>query len=371
MAKSKDLDSMSRPLDRSALFQRIRESYDSRIRYILIIFFLVLGLTLLASYLAFNQERFEEIPTCGDGTFYNSCSIEKPYFCEDGVLLEKASLCGCGDSISESNGDFCSSQYNTGHLDLTFNYVLEGREGGFDYTVFEGVDNHVSSLSRVISFEGEEIISRYDFKYNSINDEIQRENIEPLVKRIQNLAPNDEVQQARIAISIVQNIPYGRSNETDLFERQEINHSRYPYEVLFDNQGICGEKSGLMALLLKELGFGVSIFYFQEENHEAVGIKCPVDQSLYGSGYCFVETGGPAILTDSSLEFEGGISLESTPEVIIISSGLSLPENLPEYRDADLLEDIRERNFKGILNLWRHDNLMNKYGLNREVFRLD
>ncbi|MBU2639872.1 MAG: hypothetical protein KKG75_04175, partial [Nanoarchaeota archaeon] len=106
-----------------------------------------------------------------------------------------------------------------------------------------------------------------------------------------------------------------------------------------------------------------AIFYFADENHEAVGIKCPVEESLYGSGYCFIETGGHSIISDISMEFSGGIRLDSTPDVIIVSEGISLPRDLDEYRDANTLRDIRERNFFGYLKFWKKDNLIEKYNL--------
>ncbi|NYZ73894.1 transglutaminase domain-containing protein [Candidatus Micrarchaeota archaeon] len=42
---------------------------------------------------------------CDDGTLYGYCSETQPKFCEDGQLIDEASLCGCppGDIISEDN----------------------------------------------------------------------------------------------------------------------------------------------------------------------------------------------------------------------------------------------------------------------------
>lgn len=343
-------------------------------KYIVIVFISVLLLTFLATYVAFSEVKKEGTPTCGDGTFYDTCSLEKPFYCEDGTLQERASLCGCPDSVSgfdvEKEGDFCLSEKNTDLKDISLRYILDGEIHETSFSVYEGVSDDVSEVSREISYEESEIPFRVDFKLRVINNEIQRQNTMPLVKKIQNLAPGNKADQARIALSMVQNVPYGFSNESINFRGEEVNYSRYPYEVLFDNQGICGEKSELAALLLKELGFGVSIFYFEEENHEAVGIKCPVKESLYGSGYCFVETGGPAIISDSRMEFVGGVKLESIPEVMLISEGISLPKGMEEYRDAKTLNQIRERNILGILKLWKHNQIREKYGLDG-VYALD
>ncbi len=39
--------------------------------------------------------------------------------------------------------------------------------------------------------------------------------------------------------------------------------------------------------LAKHLGYGVVLFDYIDENHLALGIKCPQELSNYNSGYCF------------------------------------------------------------------------------------
>lgn len=347
-------------------------SKKNNIRYILILFFVILILTFLALSIA-SEIGYEKMPVCGDGTFYGTCSLDKPYYCDEGVLVEKASVCGCSGSGNLSfwrEGDFCFSEYYTEMKDTNLSYFLEGQEDKILFTAYGGVNNYVSDLSRTLPLNGENAPSRTDFKLRSIDDEVQREAILPLIKRIQTLAPDNKAEQARIAVSIVQNIPYEVSNKSSFAGGSKFNYSRYPYEVLYENKGICSEKSQLLVLLLRELGYGSSIFFFPEENHEAVGIKCPAKKSFYGSGYCFVETGGPAIITDYSMEFTEGITLDSVPEVLLISRGISLPDDIQEYRDARTLEGIRKRTFFGILSSWKLGGINKKYNL-LNVYNLD
>ena len=42
----------------------------------------------------------------------------------------------------------------------------------------------------------------------------------------------------------------------------------------------------------------------QQENHESVGIRCPLEESYKESGYCFIETTAPAIISDDSIEYD-------------------------------------------------------------------
>ncbi len=338
-------------------------------QYIWIILFIVLVLVLVVLYLALSKEKFGGIPVCGDGTIYGECSSDKPYYCQEKILIENALTCGCVDFL-ENEGNSCVLEENMTSKNIVLKYISSKEEKEINFMAYDEINNYVLDTPRTIDYMGSETPSRADFKLKAINEEIQREMILSLVKKIQNLEPNDKVQQVRIAISIVQNIPYGASDKKQSFVGQEVEYSRYPYEVLYENQGICGEKSLLLSFLLKELGYGVSIFYFAEENHEVVGIKCPLSKSFYGSGYCFVETDRPSIITDSSMVFEGEVKLKSEPEVILISDGLSLPKNMYEYRDAKTLKNIREKNLLGILNFWKFKGLKEKYGL-VEVYNLE
>ncbi len=296
--------------------------------------------------------------TCGDGTFYGSCSLVKPYYCDNGSLYEKASLCGCTDNRTS---DSCITSFQIRPKNFNLSYVLNGQKKEIGFTVYSGLSDYLSGLSRAIFYDSGEKPVRSDFTLKKINEQEQRKLLLPLVIEIQNLT-KDKQEQARIAISIVQNIPYGASNKTNNFLGLSLNYSRYPYEVLSDGQGICGEKSELLAFLLRDLGYGVVIFYNQKENHASVGIKCPVKESYKGTGYCFVETTGPAIISDNSIIYVGGITLQSDPEIIFISSGNSLGSNLPEYIDAQTMQNIR----RGKIVLFRDSRLQNlrqKYGL--------
>ncbi|NTW27606.1 MAG: hypothetical protein HGA36_04735, partial [Candidatus Moranbacteria bacterium] len=64
----------------------------------------------------------------------------------------------------------------------------------------------------------------------------------------------------------------------------------YPYETLFEQAGVCSDKSLLATALLRQLGYGTAIFAYEQDNHMAIGIACPKAASTYGSGYCYGET---------------------------------------------------------------------------------
>lgn len=247
---------------------------------------------------------------CGDGTDFDSCSKDKPYFCDEGALVRNAEVCGCPEGFTKYYS-VCTSKYQTGPKKVYLNYVLDGEVQKIGFVVYEGVKNYTQTIPRFISYYDGSVPLRQDFKLKNINEPVQREFLLPLVKEIQDLTWSKK-EQARIAISLVQNIPYGELNETILVGSQNLNSSRYAYEVVYDMHGICGEKSELLAFLLKEIGYGVSIFYYGEENHEAVGLKCSSLRDYKDTSYCFIETTGIS---------NGEVKALSTPEVIPISDG--------------------------------------------------
>jgi len=329
-------------------------------KFLLILILILLIITFISAGL-FKKEK-----VCGDGTFYDNCSANKPYFCSEGFLVEKASVCGC-PNISTKSEDSCISEYQNNSKEITLKYVLRGEENEISLVVYKGMVDYLASLPKFITYSGNEEPSRADFKLRNINEEKQRELLLPLLIKIQNLAKTKE-DQARIAISIVQNMAFGVSEKNVSVENGlEINYSRYPYEVLYDMEGVCGEKSELLVFLLKEIGYGVVLFYHQAENHEAVGIKCPAEYGLWNTSYCFIEITGPSILTNNQNRYIEGIKLVSEPEVILISEGVSLEKRMYEYRDAKRLIKINNLiEEKGKLNMFRFIQLKKikeRYGL--------
>ena len=62
-------------------------------------------------------------------------------------------------------------------------------------------------------------------------------------------------------------------------------------------------------------------------------------------GIVLLKTSGPFIISDSSLKYSGGITLSPNPQVIIISDGISLPNNMDEYGDAKIMDLLSSNDF--------------------------
>ena len=293
----------------------------------LLFFILVLFLITFISAGLFQKQK-----VCGDGTIEGNCSVNQPYFCSEQILTEKASICGC-PNLTDIEEDFCISSYQTNPKEISLEYILKGKKNNISFTVYKGLTDYLFNLSDFIIYSNEQEPSRIDFKLRNINEENQKVLLVPLVVKIQNLADSKE-DQARIAISLVQNIAFGGSDKLITLENNSVNYSRYPYEVLYDQKGICASKSELMVFLLREIGYETVFFYYKSENHDSVGIKCPEEYGLLNTSYCFVETTSPSIITDYENVYLGGVKLTSYPEIMNISKGNSL-EYMYEYKDAN------------------------------------
>jgi IS1 family transposase len=153
--------------------------------------------------------------------------------------------------------------------------------------------------------------------------------------------------QARIAVSMVQNIPY----DYDQYESLEHNgpNGRWQYntyDVLLNNKGICSEKSSLLTELLKELGFGTAQFYMPIENHMAAAIK--VNNPGYrNTGYAFIESTTPSIIGYNDLDKEG---IHNPRELLGISDGKCF-DNTEELHDVHKFNNSY-RGIKEIRTMW-------------------
>jgi hypothetical protein len=212
----------------------------------------------------------------------------------------------------------------TGPKENTFEYLLRGSVGYINFTVYKGVNDYFAGLPREYQYYGIPPSDR-DLELIFIDDEKQRKYIKQLVEIIKSKTNNSD-DQVRIAVSLVQLIPY----DWEGYYNGSIKN-RYPYQVLYEDKGVCEEKSRLLAAILKELGYGVALFKFEPENHMAVGIKCPIQYSYYNSGYCFIETTRPTLITDSQESYIGVGQLRSVPEIIEISDGKSFDSVAEEY----------------------------------------
>ncbi len=240
-----------------------------------------------------------------------------------------------------------------GPVQKIYPYVLWGKEGSINIELYEGVNERLSSNKP--RYNGND----RDYYLKHINEDTQREHLLILVDRVR-AETTDADAQARIAISLVQHIPYDYSGMFGYGGSM-----RYPYQVLYDEEGICSEKTVLAAFLLKELGYGVALLEFPGERHMALGVMAPEQYTYKDTGYAFVEMTVPSIITDSDGNYMVVGKLTSNPRVYRVSNGKALGTLVgDEHRDAQEYRAILAKGF--ILDqpdYQRWQVLTDKYGI--------
>ncbi len=255
-----------------------------------------------------------------------------------------------------------ASRYLTSPKTVNYEYVLRGNHSQIPCTVYGGMSDHLRSQPRYIMYSIDNSKpTDIDFIMKDLNNKEQKPFIDQLVKEIENITSNKD-DQARIAISLVQNIDY----DSEGLMTGSIK-GKYPYEVLYTGCGVCSEKSELLAYMLRELDYGVVIFRFEAEKHDAVGIKCPQQYSYRDTGYCFVESTSPSIITYSSGDYvvigNSTTKLTTMPEKLKICNGDSFYSVSEEYNDAVTWDSIGTGKVldEATYNKWL--SLVNKYGI--------
>lgn len=255
-----------------------------------------------------------------------------------------------------------------------YGYTLRGKTGsvslGLSTEVYRGLllKNNPVACYRNVTDENTtcNVSENRQYYLNMLNESTEKPYLNTLVEQIQSKTA-DKDDQVRIAVSLVQRLNYDNDTyatiKADPYSRQ-----RYPYEILSKHMGVCGDKSLLLAYLLRELGYGVVLFDFENESHMTVGIAAPVQYSYKGMGYAFIETTEPTIITDSEREYINVGKLNSTPVLYGISEGKIMESIGEEYADAQIFNTLiglgNNNNHtlpKTQYTLWQ--SLVEKYGL--------
>ncbi|MDD2766661.1 MAG: hypothetical protein PHH40_02755 [Candidatus Moranbacteria bacterium] len=215
---------------------------------------------------------------------------------------------------------------------VPFSWKYKGKNYSLDLSLYDSYYNFYQSSPSGALFNGESAVGWWeknnDAYLREVNGDATIKDLAQSLKAIGDKNNFNDNQLAELVTSLVQTIPY----DFEKFNNREAGlngiseRPTYPYEVLYENKGVCQDKSYLAYLLLRELGFGTSFFLFPEDKHIAVGVECPQEYSNYDSGYCFLET--------TSL----GNKIGSTPS-IIKESGIAASEIVLNDYGTDATED--------------------------------
>lgn len=258
-------------------------------------------------------------------------------------------------SLPEQNPTYIPSNQHLQENEtfLSKEFFFEHQDNLFSFNLSLSNQTYLAHqpLSRTYSYRGslpDDWLTEYYsmFIFEGFDDEL----IDSIIQTIKQSDPDmTDVQLVRAVTSFVQYIPYDWSKVFDVFD--SVN---YPYETLMRQSGVCSDTTVLLARLLIELDYSVSLFTYEEANHIAVGIACPRGVDNYNSGFCFIETTAPNMIghIPSSFGVAGEITLDETPEIVPIHQGRTYAgaqedflrrQELTQRYGSSILEMSREK----------------------------
>ena len=176
---------------------------------------------------------------------------------------------------------------------VTLNCDYHGQKLALQENLYQSIDNFYKSdpKKRRLPYK--------DFVYEDSQDKTLEEVTQKIEQESKDLGLTDD-QTADLATCFVQNIPYDNEKakvvlSSDIQSRiskitDNSLYDRYPYETLYDDTGICTDKSYLEAAILERMGYGASLMTFDSAHHMAAGIKAPPGYDSFNTGYAYIET---------------------------------------------------------------------------------
>lgn len=205
---------------------------------------------------------------------------------------------------------------------IQYNYI--------QYPLYRNLDNELNNLPKYELFNADaDNPRRVKYIFNQLtNKKIknQQRAITFLVNEIEATTP-DKNTQAQIAASMASHIIYDTNVDMNSYTE------RYPYQVLYDNLGICQSQAILSTYLLKELGFNAGVFVFGDISHVTSALKVSQNDSYRGTGYTIV--GSEARVPIGSTPFIKGLAQYPVTYPIQLSNGIDYTGNLYNGYNGD------------------------------------
>lgn len=181
-----------------------------------------------------------------------------------------------------------------------YEWKYDGASYAIDVTLYASVYDFYKNQPKVYKYYTDAIPADWKDQYYGMfvapaqNDETFK-NIANSIREEAGRKKLSSDQLTELALAFVQSIPYDDERAAIILNSTDDSGDKgalpmYPYEVLYEQRGVCSDKSFLAVLILRELGFGTALFEYEDANHMAVGIKCPQEFSTENSGYCYAET---------------------------------------------------------------------------------
>jgi hypothetical protein len=210
--------------------------------------------------------------------------------------------CALPSSVGDSSSQTITQSYP---------YNVNGQKGSIELTLNKQLSDYFACRSDEIgpsktiqkntttcflgSCKSSNLTTRVDRPMELINESKKYSALKPLIDAIKSKS-TDPSMQARIAINLVQHIPPNCSKDKFITASnyQSNAHFSSPYEVLYENTGICTDKSALLASLLNDLGYeSAYIEFYDTDMHAMAGIGGSGNDQYQNTGFILIETTNP------------------------------------------------------------------------------
>ncbi len=182
-----------------------------------------------------------------------------------------------------------------------------------DDALYQGAKQSDKNAVLHTELEDEEWLPGYYRAFTEDDDlEVLYDALLIALQDIRDLRQLDDDEYLELITVFVQSIPYRTDDRTT--------EPKFPVETIVEKKGDCDDKSLLLAGLLSREGYDAALLYFDEENHMAVGIRCP-GYEFRSTDYAIIETTNVTLVGIAPQRLEGGIALESDPLVIPVGEG--------------------------------------------------
>lgn len=214
------------------------------------------------------------------------------------LLSTQTDFCPDGNCLRTFGGKLAEASFPEERTDprsVDYSWEYKGHAYALSETLYGNIDAYYQKSPAKSYYEGDSEEEYYGRLAGSLEAE-QDDTLARVARDLSALGQEHGLSSEgtlELAVAFVQAIPYDQAKYELVVASQdadaEATWPRLPYEVLYDEAGICTDKSLLAVALAGELGYGTALFESESEQHMAAAIECTQSYSSYGSGYCYTE----------------------------------------------------------------------------------
>jgi hypothetical protein len=246
-------------------------------------------------------------------------------------------------------------------LSKKFAWKYKGENYALSMTLYQSVYAYYNSLPKDYSYVGSLPANWEDGYYGMfLKQNAADDSIASLAQQLKSIGLQHKLsddQTVEMTLAFVQSITYDDSKAQKILAGNSNETMQYPYETLFIEKGVCSDKSLLAYSILKQMGYGVELLAFEQDNHMAIAIQCPSGYSNYSDGYCYAETTSPGnkIGIIPTFDAQSNKTLDSG-QLVGLDPANSQQTNLKQLGQATVYQKIQGSQYSGIIATKKIEN---------------